>query len=424
MVAQDTAGTDVLLPPATVEIFALNDRLCEAGAALSQDWRFARVAVAVERMAIESAISRYAEYTSPDLVIIETEDISDAFVTKLEQLAGNCSAGTEAIVVGPTNDVHVYRKLIDMGVRDYLVSPIPQDDLAAIMAKIILTKKGLSSSRLVAVLGSKGGVGATSVAQMLGWSISQVLKQKTLMLDAGGGWGSLGIGFGVEPTVTLAEGMRIAGGGSDDDLKRTMSNVRDNLFMTTMGGDSLLRDAADPEGFEQILNRVMATYPVVIVDLSGGTPAGVRERIVARAQDVVLVTEATLLSMRNARSILNELRAMKGGKVEGVDVVINKLGLSTAHEISKSDIKTALDVEPAAVIPFEPKIFLGCESGGKALGEEKTAEAIMRFLLPVAEHAAACKEGGKGDEKKGDGKAGSSPSLLSDIMDKFKKKTG
>lgn len=417
-----SSAHNILLPAATVEVFAADDRTVETARSLGADWRFARVTIMAEKMGIADAIERYGQYTSPDLVIVETKDISDAFVAQLDQLAGNCSAGTEAIVIGPMNDVHVYRKLVGMGVRDYIVTPISKEDIVSVIAKAVTAKRGLSESRLVAVIGSKGGVGATTVAQMLAWDISHDLKQKTLMIDAGGGWGNLGVSFGVEPTVTLGEAMRIAESGSNDDMKRMLSNVDGSLFMLTAGGDSLLRDAATADGFEHILNRVMITYPVVIVDLSGGAPVGVRERVVSRAHDTVLVTTPTLPSLRNARSIVNELRAMKSGKTEGIDMVVNMVGKSAAHEVGKADIKAALDFEPEVYVPFEPKVFIGAESGGKVLGEEKTAEPILKGLMSLATRASAAspETGGKKDDGKKDGGL----PFLSGVMDRLKKKSG
>lgn len=419
-----SSSYDILLPAATVEVFAADDRTVETARGLGADWRFARVTVMAEKLGIADAIERYAQYTSPDLVIVETKDISDAFVAQLGELAANCSAGTEAIVIGPMNDVRVYRQLVGMGVRDYLVTPVSKEDLVSVIGRAVTTKRGLSESRLVAVLGAKGGVGATTVAQMLAWDISHDLKQKTLMIDASGGWGNLGVSFGVEPSVTLGEAMRIAEGGSDDDMKRMLSNVDGSLYMLTAGGDSLLRDAATADGFEHILNRVMTTYPVVIVDLSGGAPTGVRERVVSRAHDTVLITTPTLPALRNARSLLNELRAMRSGKTDGIDMVVNMSGRSAAHEVSKADIKAALDFEPEVYIPFEPKVFIGAESGGKVLGEDKAAEPVMKGLLAMAARAAAASPetaGAKKDEGKKD--SGGLP-FLSGVMDKFKKKNG
>ena len=75
------------------------------------------------------------ESSLPELLVVETRTIEDGFTERLEVLAGNCSDHTSAVVVGPVNDVYLYRKLIAMGVSDYLVRPIRKDVLAEVLAK-------------------------------------------------------------------------------------------------------------------------------------------------------------------------------------------------------------------------------------------------------------------------------------------------
>src|SRR5690242_16813456 len=156
--------TSVLLPASRVDVFAQDEGTSGLVQKLAADWRFARVGLQVEKTGIEGAIARYGQQASPELIIIETNDISDAFIAQLGNLAGVCAAGTDAVVIGPKNDVHLYRSLVEMGIKDYLVRPVSEDDMVKVIARAMIDKRGFSGSRLVAVAGSKGGVGATAIA--------------------------------------------------------------------------------------------------------------------------------------------------------------------------------------------------------------------------------------------------------------------
>src|SRR6218665_1359978 len=116
--------TAILLPAARVDVFALDDGTAATAAKIAADWRFARVGLDVVRGGMDAAIERYAHAASPEMIIIETNDISDAFTAQLGALAEVCAEGTDAVIIGPTNDVHLYRSLVGMGVRDYLVRPV------------------------------------------------------------------------------------------------------------------------------------------------------------------------------------------------------------------------------------------------------------------------------------------------------------
>ena len=375
--------TTTLLPSSRVDFFVLDEGTARTAQSLQADWRFARVGVQVYGAGIESAIATYSQQPSPEVLVVETNDISENFIAQLGQLAGVCAEGTDAVIVGPMNDVHLYRSLVGMGVRDYLVRPVGHDDLIKVIAKALIDKRGLSGAKLVTVLGAKGGVGATSIAQTLAWIIAENLKQKTLLMDAAGSAGSVGIAFGLEPMSPLAEAVRIGNAGSEDDMKRILQGATEQLSLLVCGGEPLLTDTPDADSFEGLVNRVMQKYPVVVVDLSGAAPS-VRKRMIARASHNIIVTTGLLPSLRNCRTLLNEVKHLRGNLQE-TKVVLNMQGAAATEEISPKDISTALEAEIAAVIPFTPKLFGGAEAAGKPLAQNRGADSIVKALTSIAE---------------------------------------
>ena len=382
--SQDITAT--LLPSSRVDFFVLDAGTADTARTLAADWRFARVGIQVYGASIESAIATYAQQKSPEVIIIETDDISENFIAQLGQLAAVCAEGTDAVIVGPMNDVHLYRSLVGMGVRDYLVRPVAPDDLVKVIAKALVDKRGLAGARLVSVIGAKGGAGTTAIAQALAWLCADTLKQKTLLMDGAGSAGSIGIGFGMEPMAPLAEAVRIGNSGSEDDLKRILQTCTEQLSLLVCGGEAILTESPDTDSFEGLVNRLMQKYPVVIVDLSGAE-AAVQKRIIARSSRVVLVTTPLLTSLRNCRTLLNEIRNARGG-AKDIDLILNMQGMAPGDEMSAKDIKTALDLDATAKIPYMPKIFAGAEASGKPIAQNKASADIIRQLQPIAEAAA------------------------------------
>ena len=91
---------------------------------IRNDWRFARVSLHVQDGDVETAIQLYSGRDAPELLIIQTDTIDEGFLGRLEALSAYCSQDTAAVIIGPVNDVYLYRSLIDMGVSDYLVRPV------------------------------------------------------------------------------------------------------------------------------------------------------------------------------------------------------------------------------------------------------------------------------------------------------------
>lgn len=391
--------TSVLLPAARVDVYALDDGTASLAQQLSENWRFARVGMRVERAGIEGAIAYYKTAPAPELIVIETNDIGDEFIQQLGALAGVCPPGTDAVVIGPKNDVHLYRHLVEMGVRDYLVRPVSEEDMLKVVARTLIDKRGMLASRLVAVIGSKGGVGCTTVAQLLAWDIAELLNQKTMLMDAAGSSGSIGIAFGLEPSTTLTEAVRIGAAGTDDDMKRIGQNITEHLSALVCGGDSLLTVSPEPDAIESLINRVMQKYPVVVIDLSGAHPA-VQKRVLSRASEVVVVSTPMLAALRNARSLMAEIKSIKASLRE-VDLVINMRGMAPQEEVPAKDINAAMGADPAAIIPYEPKIFVASETTGKAVGRGKDAGKITGLLMPIAGKASSTEaKAAPGSDKK------------------------
>lgn len=390
--------TAILLPAARVDVFALDDGTAATAEKISADWRFARVEISTTRGGMDAAVERYRHAASPELIIIETNDISEAFTAQLGALAEVCAEGTDAVIIGPTNDVHLYRSLVGMGVRDYLVRPVSEEDMVGMIARTLVEKRGLAGSRLVAVTGSKGGVGATVVAQALAWDIAESLKQKTMLLDAAGSAGTIGITFGLEPASTFADAVRIGTSGSDDDLKRIIQKVTENLSLLVSGGDPVLVDSPDADSTEGLIERIMKTYPVVVADLSGASPS-VQKRLITRAAHVVVVSTPHIAALRNCRTLVNEIKNARGG-LDQVELVLNSAGLPGADEVPEADIQKLMNMRAVVKIPFAPKIFMHGETTGKPAGENRAAQDILKSLIAVAAHASGVSAEGQ-DEKSG-----------------------
>lgn len=394
-------AANILLPAARVAFFVSDNALAQTAQAIADDWRFARVTVQSFGGDIETAIATYGHEASPELVIIETADITDAFIERLGALAGVCAQGTDAVIIGPKNDVHLYRSLVGMGVRDYLVRPVREQDLVQVIGKTLLDKKGMADSRLAVVIGAKGGMGVTAVAQNLAWMAAEA-GHKTLLFDAAGSSGTLGIALGQEGNTSLSEAIRLAETGSEDDMKRMLLQPRENLSLLISGAEPQLVDHADAEGVERMVQRLIQRYPFAVFDASGAARS-VQKRLLALASHVTVVTTPLLPSLRNARALLAEIKLLRGG-LAGVDLALNMQGLAAKDEVPAQDIKAALELEPAARITFAPALFVQADSAGAPAAAQKSGAELRRQLEALARRAAP--EGTASPADTGGGKTG------------------
>ncbi len=395
MTQDEQPFTSVLLPAATVALFSRDKDIRESFEALATDWRFARVKLDVIEGDVETAISHYGSHAAPDLVIVQTEDINDGFSDRLEALGGKCSDQTDAIVIGPVNDVNLYRRLISMGVRDYLVKPVPTSLLAEDIAQTLLTQLGTSDSRVIAVMGAKGGVGATVISEALAHMMAEEMDQKTFILDAAGGWSTLSVGLSFEPATTLAEATRAAAEQNEDALTRMIHKAGEKMFVLSSGGDVMLEDNVDLPSFETLLDYVMGLYPVVIIDLSGAT-ADLKRTALSRAHEIMLVATPTLPCIRASRTLLQEIKELRGGREVDVDIILNMKGVCPKYEVAKQQIEEGLEKKISVAIPYNPDLFIQTEMEAKSLASMKGgAEILKPFTGLMSERLSLKTPGGK-----------------------------
>lgn len=376
--------TSILLPAATVDLFLKDKATIEAARSLSSDWRFARVNVNVHEGDVEAAIRTYGSGKSPDMIMVETDTTGEDFISRLGDLSGRCDEGTSAIVIGPVNDVNLYRSLTAMGVSDYLVFPVPVETLSEVIASSLIEKLGTAGSRLIALIGSKGGVGVSSIAQILAWGSAESLSQKTFLFDAAGGWSSLGVGMGFEPTTGTGEVIRAATNKDMDSFRRTLFNPIEKLSVLGTGAEMLLEHNAQAQPFEEVLNLAMGSYPVVIADLSGA-PSAIKKMVLTRAHEIIVVTTPVLSALRSARSLMQEIKKLTGGHHPSIDLVVNMVGIAPGKEVSKGDITAAMDTAPSVMVPFDSKLFIGAEGEGNKISSYRSGEAIAQSLLPLVQ---------------------------------------
>ena len=126
-IVPDHASADEHIAPAprvSVQAFCDTVETAAAVQAAGEDRRLVKAHVKIQMGGATAAVEAYRSSPTPNVIIIETEQRSDEILTRLDQLAEVCDAGTRVVVVGRVNDVTLYRELTKRGVSDYLIAPV------------------------------------------------------------------------------------------------------------------------------------------------------------------------------------------------------------------------------------------------------------------------------------------------------------
>lgn len=381
----DTASTETvgsLLPPAQIHLFSEDETTKATFQQLAEDWRFGRITMSVRGTNLDDAIAHYARRKSPTLIIIQSENTGQEFQDKLGDLAEVCQEGTAAIVIGPVNDVQLYRHLTGMGISDYLVKPVSADDFLAAIAGSLQDLVGAVDSHLMAVTGVKGGVGTTSIAAMMAGCLSEDFKAKTLILDASGGASTLWTHFGFSPSGTLIEAARAIVDKDEDAFNRLVIKKNDHLYVMNCGAESILDNPVANQAFEMLLDKCLTLYPNVIVDLSRA-PVQLIRMVTSRANSIAVVATPRVPDLSIAKLLLKDLRDMPGAASRKPTIILNKYGTVKAIEIATDDAEEALQTDNIVTIGWDAQLFAETENSGDFIGQKAGFKKIKTTLIPM-----------------------------------------
>ena len=380
--AVETQNINSLLPPAQIHLFSADEETITTFDTLAADWRFGRITMSKRGANLDDAIQHYSRRKSPTLILIQTEETGEEFHARLGDLAQVCNEGTAAIVIGPVNDVQLYRHLTTMGISDYLVKPIGPEQLVDAIATSLQDIVGAVNSHLMAIIGAKGGVGTTSIAALTSHCLSHDFKSKTLVLDACGGSSTLWNQFGFSPSGTLIEATRAVVDKDEDSFNRLIIKKTETLHVLNTGAESLLDNPVAPQAYEMLLDKCLSIYPNVVVDLSKANVQLLR-MVLSRANSIGLVATPRVPDLSIAKLMLKDLQEMPGSAGRTPTVFLNKAGAAKSSDVPATDAAEALKTDRLATIPWEAAGFADSENSGEFIG----AAAVYKKIAPSLREA-------------------------------------
>src|SRR6202000_3057638 len=139
-------------------------------------------------------------------------------------------------------------------------------------------------------------------------------------------------------------------------------------------------DAA-PESYEAVIDAVRQTTPWVVLDMPHGWQPWIKSALLA-ADDIVIVATPDLTSLRNAKNIIELVKAARPND-NPPRLVLNQVGVAKRPEIPAKDFAETMGTDPVAIINFEPALFGQAANNGQMVIElapkSPVAEALRKL---------------------------------------------
>jgi pilus assembly protein CpaE len=202
----NTSADDHIAPAPRVSVQAFCETVETAAAvqAAGEDRRLDKAHLKIQMGGMAAAIEAYRTAPTPNVILLETEGRTD-ILTGLDELATVCDAGTRVVVVGKVNDVILYRELVRRGVSDYVIAPVEPLDIVRAICNLFSAPEAKAVGRIVAIVGAKGGVGASTIAHNVAWAIARDLALDSVVADLDLAFGTAGLDYNQDPPQGIAD---------------------------------------------------------------------------------------------------------------------------------------------------------------------------------------------------------------------------
>ncbi len=366
------------IPRISIQAFCEGQQTAEALQVSSEDRRLSKAHVSVHMGGPTAAITHYQESPTPNLIIIETMQTGDVMLAQLDQLAEYCDPGTKVVVIGHSNDVMLYRELLKRGVSEYLVAPIAPAQFMESLSNLYNDPDAGPVGHVYSFIGSKGGVGSSTICHNTSWILSELLKTNVVIADLDLAFGTTGLDFNQDPIQGIAEALSTPERLDEVLLDRLLTKCSDHLSIFA-APVMLDRDyEISAESCDMVVDVVRQSVPYVAIDLPHTWTPWVK-RILLQSDEVVITAAPDLANLRNAKNVFELLKQSRKNDAKP-HLILNMSAMPKRPEIPQSDFEKALGLEASAVIEFDSEVFGQASNNGQMIEELNTrAKAAQTF---------------------------------------------
>ena len=339
----------------------------------------------LHRGGIDEAIAFLKLNKSPEFLIVEVAS-SDEATDALDKLADVCAPHTKVVVTSHVDEFRFYSWLKDIGIYEYLLHPITEDALNQILSwqesqAERAEAAGVVASKTIAFIGTRGGVGSTTLLSNVAHVLSEERAVKTAIFDMDMHFGSVAMTYDVDGGTGLGELFANPERIDALFLDRVMMKYADNLNILSSESPMVYEaNGSVSKALPAIMRELNNAHDITLIDVPRTMTKATRH-ILQEADEIVVVTDLSPLGLRDAI----RLRDMVVDEMKRPEptVVASRTGMAPKHEVKPSEFSKYYGHEVAATIPYTEDAYAASATGEMlyAMTKDATFQAQINQLV-------------------------------------------
>jgi len=274
------------------------------------------------------------------------------------------------------------------GVNEWVVDPVtPAELVAAVERAAGNTTRALGE--IFAVVGGKGGVGATTIAVNIATSLSSAAGGRTLLIDLHPACGDAALFLGVDPNFSMTDALENTHRLDDAFLK--------GIVVKTPAGPDLLASpdrafpaALDPKKIRAVVEFASRSYRYVVLDVPRSDAS--MDDVLSLAGNITVVATQELSAIRSGSRMAAAFRQRLGAA--RINIVVNRY--DNAAEIGSDDLERAVGGRIGHKFPSNYRLAIDALNKGRPIvvdNHNKLAASFAAYARTLTKANSKDKDG-------------------------------
>jgi pilus assembly protein CpaE len=320
---------------------------------------------------IDDAIDHLTKMPRSPAALLVDVSATPMPLSELARLAAVCEPSVSVIVIGETNDVGLYRNLLEVGVQDYLVKPLTLELLRRSLGGNGQGPSARQSrtGKVIGFAGTRGGVGVTTVAAGLARHLAMVAHRRIAYIDMNLHGGAANTLLGLKSNNGLLDVLRDADRLDPQFVERSLVAHDDRLFV--LSAELPYGETFKPQerALADLLERLKPHFHYILLDL----PAQGHSLTHAALAEVQLLYLLADASIHSAREVLRFTRYLDGiDRAPSMSVLLNTPNASQRGHLKTADFAAAIGCNVLLELPFDGAALAAAENLGEPLAPSKS----------------------------------------------------